>query len=46
MFAALGFAIVSSPGWSEFRSAFLDGHIFGTTFGEIARAFLLNVKIF
>jgi polar amino acid transport system permease protein len=46
VFGGLAFAVVSSPGWSEFRAAFLDGHIFGTTFGEIARAFLLNVKIF
>jgi polar amino acid transport system permease protein len=46
VFGGLAFAIVSSPGWPEFRAAFLDRHIFGASFGEIARAFLLNVKIF
>ncbi len=46
MFTALGFAIVNAPGWSAFKSAFLDGSQFTGTFGEIAHAFLLNVKIF
>jgi polar amino acid transport system permease protein len=46
VFTAIAFAVVNAPGWPEFKSAFLDRHIFGTTFGEIARAFLLNVKIF
>jgi polar amino acid transport system permease protein len=46
VFTGLAFAIVNAPGWSEFRSAFLDGHVFRSTFPEIASAFLLNVKIF
>jgi polar amino acid transport system permease protein len=46
VFTGLGFAVVSSPGWSEFRRAFLSGHRFAADFPEIAHAFLLNVKIF
>jgi polar amino acid transport system permease protein len=46
VFTGLAFAIVSSPGWDEFRRAFLSGHRFAADFPEIAQAFLLNVKIF
>jgi polar amino acid transport system permease protein len=46
VFTGLGFAVVSSPGWTEFRHAFLSGHRFAADFPEIAHAFLLNVKIF
>jgi polar amino acid transport system permease protein len=38
--------VVNSAGWPEFRRAFLDGGIFTNSFGEIASAFLTNVKIF
>ena len=37
---------VTSPGWDEFRAAFLDGHYFRTSFVDIAIAFKLNIKIF
>jgi len=46
VFTGLAFAVVSAPGWQEFRRAFLSGHRFGADFPEIAQAFLLNVKIF
>ncbi len=46
VFGGLVFAVVNAPGWPEFRSAFLNGHYFSQDFGEIAHAFLLNVKIF
>ena len=46
MFAGIAFAVVESPGWHEFRRAFLSGHRFAADFPEIAHAFLLNVKIF
>jgi polar amino acid transport system permease protein len=46
VFTGLGFAIVKSPGWTEFQQAFLSGHRFTSDFGGIASAFLLNVKIF
>jgi polar amino acid transport system permease protein len=39
-------AIASSSGWPAVRQAFFDMHIFSSSFGEIARAFLLNVKVF
>ena len=38
--------IANSPGWDEFRSAFLDWAVFKESFPEVAHAFLLNVKIF
>jgi polar amino acid transport system permease protein len=46
VFGGLAVAIVASPGWDEFRSAFLSWEIFKASFPDIARAFLLNVKIF
>ena len=39
-------AIVHSAGWPAVRKAFFDSHIFWTSFPEISRAFLVNVKIF
>ena len=46
VFTGLGFAIVYSPGWTEFHQSFLSGHRFVSDFPDIASAFLLNVKIF
>jgi polar amino acid transport system permease protein len=46
VFAGLAFAVVSAPGWDEFKAAFLDPSIFKADFPEIASAFLLNVKMF
>jgi polar amino acid transport system permease protein len=39
-------AVVHSAGWPAVRRAFFDTHIFWTSFPEISRAFLVNVKIF
>jgi polar amino acid transport system permease protein len=44
--AIIVFAIVNSAGWPEVRHAFFDRRIFGDSFPEVARAFLLNVRIF
>ena len=41
-----GFAITHAPGWHEVKQYFFDGRIFKSSFPEIARAFLLNCKIF
>jgi polar amino acid transport system permease protein len=38
--------VTHAPGWPETRHAFFNGHEFASTFPEIARAFVLNVKIF
>src|SRR5262249_43161931 len=38
--------IVTSPGWPDVKAAFFDGAIFKDSFGEIAHAFLLNIRIF
>jgi polar amino acid transport system permease protein len=46
VFTGLGFAIVEAPGWTEFKNAFLNRHVFASDFPGIAHAFLLNVKIF
>ena len=45
-FVAAGVAITHAPGWPEVRSQFFDWHEFKATFPEVARAFLLNIKIF
>ncbi|MGB2874696.1 MAG: amino acid ABC transporter permease [Gaiellaceae bacterium] len=38
--------VTHSPGWPEVRRTFFDWHDISSSFPEIARAFLLNVKIF
>jgi polar amino acid transport system permease protein len=42
----VGVAITNSPGWPEVRKTFFDWAYFKSSFPEIARAFLLNCKIF
>ncbi len=44
--AVVVFAVVNSAGWPAVRKAFFDGQIFVDSFPEIARAFLVNIKIF
>jgi polar amino acid transport system permease protein len=39
-------AVTQSPGWPEVRRVFFDWHDISSSFPEIARAFVLNVKIF
>jgi len=46
VFAGLTFAIVNAPGWPQVHQAFFNGHRFRADFPDIAKAFLLNVKIF
>jgi polar amino acid transport system permease protein len=38
--------VVSSPGWEEFKTYFLDPHKYRESFPEILRAFWVNVKLF
>jgi polar amino acid transport system permease protein len=45
-FALLVLLITHAPGWPEVKSTFLDWGQFKDSFPDIARAFLLNVKIF
>jgi polar amino acid transport system permease protein len=42
----VGALIVNAPGWPEVRAQFFSWHYFKLSFPEIARAFLLNCKIF
>jgi polar amino acid transport system permease protein len=44
--AIIVIAVTSSAGWPAVRQAFFDGHVFWTSFPEIAHAFLLNIRIF
>jgi polar amino acid transport system permease protein len=46
VFTALALLITHAPGWPEVRQTFFDWGQFKDSFPEIARAFLLNVKIF
>ena len=46
VFVALGFLIAKSPGWPEVHRTFFNGHRFAADFPDIAKAFLLNVKMF
>jgi polar amino acid transport system permease protein len=45
-FGVIVAVIVNSAGWPEFKQAFFNRQIFTDSFGEIASAFLVNVKIF
>ena len=45
-FVAVAVAITHAPGWPEVRRQFFDWGEFKAPFPEVARAFLLNVKIF
>ena len=45
-FAVIVVVVVNSAGWPEVRKAFFDRRLFTDSFPEIARAFLLNVRIF
>jgi polar amino acid transport system permease protein len=45
-FTAIVLLITHAPGWPEVRSTFLDWGQFKDSMPDIARAFLLNVKIF
>ena len=38
--------VLTSPGWPEVQRAFFDGRIFRGAWPDIAKAFLLNVRIF
>ncbi len=45
-FTVIAGVVTQSPGWPEVKSTFFDWGQFRSSFPEIARAFLLNVKIF
>ena len=45
-FTLLAVAVTHAPGWPEVRRTFFDWDQFTDSLPEIARAFLLNVKIF
>ncbi len=45
-FVVIGVVITQAPGWPEVKSTFFDWSQFRSSFGEIATAFKLNVKIF
>jgi len=38
--------VVNAAGWPDVKQAFFDRDLFQESFPDIARAFLLNVKIF
>ena len=44
--AAVLVAVTQSPGWPEVHRVFFDWHDMSSSFPEIARAFVLNVKVF
>jgi polar amino acid transport system permease protein len=45
-FGAIALIVVNAAGWPDVKQAFFDRGLFQESFPEIARAFLLNVKIF
>jgi polar amino acid transport system permease protein len=45
-FTVLINAVINSPGWPAVKQAFFNGEQFKESFPDIARAFVVNVKIF
>jgi polar amino acid transport system permease protein len=45
-FTVLIVAVINSPGWLAVKRAFFNGEQFKESFPDIARAFVVNVKIF
>jgi polar amino acid transport system permease protein len=45
-FAALGIAVVNSPGWDAVKQAFFNGKQFRESFPDTLRAFRVNVELF
>jgi polar amino acid transport system permease protein len=45
-FTVLGVVVVNSPGWPEVHHQFLNGEQFRESLPNIAKAFLVNVKLF
>ena len=45
-FTVLVVAVINAPGWLEVKEAFFNGEQFKESFPAIARAFLVNVKLF
>ena len=45
-FGAIVLVVVNAAGWPDVKQAFFDRDLFRESFPDIARAFLLNVKIF
>ena len=46
LFGAVAYGVTRSSGWPEVKAAFFDWDAYRESFPAIARAFLLNVKIF
>jgi polar amino acid transport system permease protein len=46
VFGALGYLIVSSPGWPRVQDQFFNAEIFWETLPDIARALLKNIQLF
>ncbi len=46
VFGALGYVIVTSPGWPRFRASFFDPEVFAESWPRITQAFWVNVQLF
>ncbi len=44
--AVVGFIVVNSPGWARVQVSFFSGEVFDERFGQLLRAFQVNVEIF
>lgn len=44
--ALLVVGITHTPGWNDFKSSFLDRHIFTSDFGTVGKGFLIDMKLF
>ncbi len=44
--SVVGYLLVNAPGWSTVQESFFDGEVFAASLPDIARAFLVNVRLF
>jgi len=46
VFGVIGYLVVTAPGWARVQQAFFNTDVFAASFPDIARALLVNVRIF
>jgi polar amino acid transport system permease protein len=46
VFGLIAFLVTRTPGWDEFKAYFFDWSLYRSSWSEIARAFVTNVKLF
>ncbi len=46
VFGVIGYLVITAPGWARVQQTFFNADVFAASFPDIARALLVNVRIF